>query len=157
LGQAHAVKRREIVIPGIEHKRVQLAAANADIAAGEKRQRHSVLKQTGERQFVAITVDAYNLREIGNDPYCCFRSEHLGVDSELEGAWRSLIERAACMPAQHPHSLDRRLRVASRNFGLDQQFGCSAFPATSVPEQFPDCSLNPSVLLGALRPELRRR
>lgn len=39
---------------------MQLAAANADIAAGEKRQRHSVLKQTGERQFVAITVDAYN-------------------------------------------------------------------------------------------------
>src|SRR6266481_3037920 len=41
-GQAYAVKRREIVIRGIEHKRVQLAAANADIAAGEKRQRHSV-------------------------------------------------------------------------------------------------------------------
>jgi hypothetical protein len=30
---------------------VQLAAANADIAAGEKRHRHSVLKQTGEGQF----------------------------------------------------------------------------------------------------------
>ena len=50
-GQAYAVKRREIVISGIEHKRVQLAAANADIAAGEKRQRRSVLKQTGEGQF----------------------------------------------------------------------------------------------------------
>jgi hypothetical protein len=43
-GHAYAVKRREIVIRGIEHKRVQLAAANADIAAGEQRQRHSVLK-----------------------------------------------------------------------------------------------------------------
>src|SRR5258708_30476282 len=80
-GQAYAVKRREIVIRGIEHKRAQLAASNADIAAGEKRQRHSVLKQTGERQFVAITVDAYNLHEIGNDPHRCFRSEHLGMDS----------------------------------------------------------------------------
>src|SRR5216683_1674000 len=28
---------------------------------------------------------------------------------------------------------------------------------TSGPEQFPDCSLNASVLLGALRPELRTR
>src|ERR1700731_3821957 len=89
---AYAVKRREIVIRGIEHKRVQLAAANADIAASEKRQRHSVLKQTGERQFVAITFDAYNLHEIGNDPHRCFRSEHLGVDSELECAWRSCVE-----------------------------------------------------------------
>src|SRR5258707_5769260 len=113
-GQAYAVKRREIVIRGIEHKRVQLAAANADIAAGEKRQQHSVLKQTGERQFVAITVDAYNLHEIGNDPHPCFRSEHLGVDSELERAWRSRIERAACMPAQHSRSLDRRLRIGQR-------------------------------------------
>src|SRR5258707_12285456 len=113
-GQAYAVKRREIVIRGIEHKRVQLAAANADIAASEKRQRHSVLKQTGERQFVAITVDAYNLHEIGNDPHRCFRSEHLGVDSELECAWATRIERAACMPAQHPRSLDRRLRIGQR-------------------------------------------
>ncbi len=115
IGQANAVKRRKIVIRGIEHKRVQLAAANADIAAGEKRQRHSVLKQTGERQFVAITVDAYNLHEIDNDPHRCFRSEHLGVDSELECAWRSRIERAACMPAQHPRSLDRRLRIPARS------------------------------------------
>src|SRR5258708_436825 len=113
-GQAYAVKRREIVIRGIEHKRVQLAAANADIAAGEKRQRHSVLKQTGERQFVAITVDAYNLHEIGNDPHPCFRSEHLGVDSELACAWRRRIERAPCMPAQHSRSLDRRLRIGQR-------------------------------------------
>src|SRR5260370_41968093 len=30
-GQAYPVKRREIVIRGIEHKRVQLAAANANI------------------------------------------------------------------------------------------------------------------------------
>src|ERR1700726_978769 len=113
-GQAYAVKRREIVIRGIEHQRVQLAAANADIAAGEKRQRHSVLKQTGERQFVAITVDAYNLHEIGNDPHRCFRSEHLGVDGELDCAWRSRVEPTACMPAQHPRSLDRRLRIGQR-------------------------------------------
>src|SRR5260221_13840421 len=113
-GHAYAVKRREIVIRGIEHKRVQLAAANADIATGEKRQQHSVLKQTGERQFVAITVDAYNLHEIGNDPYRCFRSEPLGVDSELKCAWRSRIERAACMPAQRPRSLDGRLRISQR-------------------------------------------
>ena len=113
-GQAYAVKRREIVIGGIEYKGVQLTAANADIAAGEKRQRHSVLKQTGERQFVAIAVYAYNLHEIGNDPHRCFRSEHLGVDSELECAWRNRIERTACMPAQHPRSLDRRLRIGQR-------------------------------------------
>src|SRR3984957_3508807 len=113
-GQAYPVKRREIVIRGIEHKRVQLAAANADIAAGEKRQRHSVLKQTGERQFVAITVDADNPHKIGNDSHRCFRSEHLGVDSELECAWCSRIERTACMPAQHPRSLDRRLRIGQR-------------------------------------------
>src|ERR1700719_3322889 len=113
-GQAYAVKRREIVIRGIEHKRVQLAAAHADIAAGEKRQRHSVLKQTGEQQFVAITVDADNPHEIGNDPHRCFRSEYLGVDSELECAWRSRIERAACMPAQRPRSLDGRLRISQR-------------------------------------------
>src|SRR5216683_4615487 len=43
-----------------------------------------------------------------------FRSEHLGVDSELECAWRSRIERTACMPAQHPRSLDRRLRIGQR-------------------------------------------
>jgi len=29
------------------------------------------------------------------DPHRCFRSEYLGVDSELECAWRSRIERAA--------------------------------------------------------------
>jgi hypothetical protein len=113
-GQAYVVKRRETVVRGIEHKSVQLAAANADIAAGEKRQQHSVLKQTGERQFVAITVDAYNLHEIGNDPHRRFRSEHLGVDGELECTWRSRIERAACMPAQHPRSLNRRLRIGQR-------------------------------------------
>src|SRR5271156_3059499 len=113
-GYAYPVKRREIVIRGIEHKRVQLAAANANIPAGEKRQRHSVLKQTGERQFVAITFDADNPHEIGNDPHRCFRSESLGVDSELECAWRSRIERAACMPAQRPRSLDGRLRISQR-------------------------------------------
>ena len=48
-GQRYAVKRREIVIRGIEHKRVQLAAANSHIASDEERQRYSVLKQTGER------------------------------------------------------------------------------------------------------------
>jgi hypothetical protein len=50
---------------------VQLAAANAHIPAGEKRQRHSVLKQTGERQFVAITIDTDHPHEIGNDPDPC--------------------------------------------------------------------------------------
>src|SRR5258706_10047123 len=77
-GQAYPVKRREIVIRGIEHKRVQLAAANTNIPAGEERQHHTVLKQTGDRQFVAITFDAENLHEIGNDPHRGFRSEHLG-------------------------------------------------------------------------------
>src|SRR5258708_13790307 len=98
----------------MEKKRGQGEAATANLPAGEERQRHSVLKQTGKRQFVAITFDADNLHEIGNDPHRCFRSEHLGVDSELECAWRSRIERAACMPAQHPRSLDRRLRIGQR-------------------------------------------
>jgi len=63
-GQAYAVKRREIVIRGIEHKRVQLGGGERRYwPPGEKRQQHSVLKQTGQRQFVAITVDAYNLHE----------------------------------------------------------------------------------------------
>jgi hypothetical protein len=34
------------------------------------------------------------------------------MDSELECAWRSRIERAACMPAQRPRSLDGRLRIS---------------------------------------------
>src|SRR5258707_1885338 len=60
-GQAYPVKRREIVIRGIEHKRVQLAAANANSPAGQEREGHSVLKQTGERQLVAITFGPDNL------------------------------------------------------------------------------------------------
>src|SRR4029077_15327928 len=103
-GQAYAVKRREIVIRGIEHKRVQLAAANADIAAGEKRQQHSVLKQTGEREFVAITVDAYNLHEIGNDPHRCFRSETPwrgeGARVPLAQPYRARGMHASSAPAQ---------------------------------------------------------
>src|SRR5260370_31317833 len=42
-GQAYAVKRRAILIRGLEHRRVQLAADNADIAAADKRHSHSVL------------------------------------------------------------------------------------------------------------------
>jgi hypothetical protein len=42
--------------------------------------------------------------------------------------------------------------------GWINNLAAARFPKpTPVPEQFPDCSLNPSVLLGALRPELRRR
>ncbi len=36
------------------------------------------------------------------------------LGNHLECAWRSRIERAACMPAQHPRSLDRRLRIGQR-------------------------------------------
>src|SRR5260370_27828373 len=47
-------------------------------------------------------------------PHRCFRSEHLGVDSELECAWRSGVERTACMAAQHLRSIDRSLRIGQR-------------------------------------------
>jgi hypothetical protein len=68
-----AVNRREIVIHGIEHKRVQLAAANTDITAGEKRQQDirnfSFLSALGKR-YVNLAISYANLfsRRLGHEP-----------------------------------------------------------------------------------------